>query len=139
MSGSGFFGPRGEDPKEIELVDSIIEKSKAGKIGWRRNTSSLVATLPSMQLSFVRSSLAADSLFGSFLSSIGVWDVFSVRKADGTELLKVEQPQVNPLLVGAGPPPSRSKLVQAVDTLYSIANAKAQGEIDNAIRAIKNL
>jgi hypothetical protein len=135
-----------EDPKEIELVENIIAKTKAGKILWQRQASSLVATVATMQMNFVRSS-SANALVGRILGGGGAWDMFSIRRQDGTEILKVEQPQTS-FLVFSPPtpagaprpaPPQRSKLLQAVDRLYSIADVKGPGDIDKAIDVIKNL
>jgi hypothetical protein len=36
-------------------------------------------------------------------------------------------------------PPPRSKLLEAVDALYSVANSRGQGDIDKALNVIKNL
>jgi len=36
-------------------------------------------------------------------------------------------------------PSTRSKLLEAVDALYSIANSRGQGDIDKALHVIKNL
>jgi hypothetical protein len=122
--------PGYDDPKEIELVRSIAEKTRLGKIAWERTPSSLVATAPGMQISFVRSSPwgALDSLVG------GWWEIFSIRSLQGTEIMKVEQPSgaVLGLL-------SRGKLLEAVDELYSTANSRGQGDIDKALKVIKNL
>ena len=128
-----------DNPKEVELVQTIIEKTRAGKITWERTPSSLVANVPGMQLSFVR----ASSQYSQLASILGVgseWDIFSIRSHHGGEIMKVEQPAPS-LLLGTPPsaPPPRSKLVQAVDELYSVANVKGQGDVDKAINVIKNL
>jgi hypothetical protein len=129
----------GGDPKEIELVENIIEKTKSGKIAWQKSGSSLFANLPAMQLSFVRSN---NALLDRMLDALGGsgWNMFSIRRTtDNFEILKVEQ-----TLKLLPPPPApskpvRSKLLQKVDDLYALADAKGQGEIDKAIDAIKNL
>jgi hypothetical protein len=136
-----------EDPKEIELVENVIAKTKAGKIIWQRQSSSLFATVGALQMNFVHSS-TSNALAARLLGVGGSWDIFSIRRQNGTEILKVAQPQTG-MLAGLGapptppgsqvPPPSRSKLLQAVDTLYEIASSRGQGDIDNAIDVIKNL
>jgi hypothetical protein len=135
------WSPIYEDPKQIELVESITEKTRLGKIVWQSSPSSLVAVVPPMQMNFVRST-TVNALANRLLGG-GTWDIFSIRRQDGTEILKVEQPS-NLWAVprgGASPPEpvTRSKLIQAVDSLYSIAASKGQGDIDNAINVIKNL
>jgi hypothetical protein len=135
------------DPKEIELVENIIEKTKAGKIVWQKQPSALVATVSSMQMNFVRSSSAGAILGRTLGGGGGAWEMFSIRRVDGTEILKVEQPSMSFLSVLIPPPPGsppptpppRSKLLQSVDRLYSIADVRGQGDIDNAINVIKNL
>jgi hypothetical protein len=128
-----------EDTKQIELIQNVIEKTKLGKITWQKAANSLVANVPGMQLSFVRS--AANS-WTAILGGGGGWDIFSIRSQQGAEIIKVEQlvgniffpPTTTPV------PTERSKLLQTVDTLYAVADAKVEsGEIDKAINVIKNL
>jgi hypothetical protein len=125
-----------DDPKEIELVEKIAEKTRMGKIVWERTPSSLIATAPGMQISFVRSSPwgALDSMVG------GWWEIFSIRSKQGAEIMKVEQPSsIAYFGVPTSTPPPRSKLLEAVDALYSTANSRGQGDIDKALNVIKNL
>jgi hypothetical protein len=132
---SAILGGAG-DSKQIELVENVIEKTRLGKITWAKTGSTLVANVPGMQLSFVRSS----SPYASILAGGGAWDVFSIRSQQGSEIMKVEQSAT--LFWAATPPtapPPRGKLLETVDRLYSIADAKGQGDIDNAINTIKNL
>ena len=129
-----YFGY--DDPKEIELVEKLAEKTRMGKIVWERTSSSLVATAPGMQISFVRSSPwgALDCLVG------GWWEIFSIRSEHGAEIMKVEQPSGTPYFgVPASTPVPRGKLLEAVDALYSVAADRGQGDIDKAIDVIKNL
>lgn len=131
----------GDDPKQIELIENITEKTKSGKIAWEKTPSTLVANVPGMQLSFVRSS-------PSYLTALGgggEWDLFSIRTQQGSEIMKVEQPLL-PFWAATPPseppfaPPARSRLLQAVDALYLVADTKGQvNQIDNAIHVIKNL
>jgi hypothetical protein len=132
----------GDDPKKLELIENIVAKTELGKIPWEKTPSTLVANVPGMQLSFVRSSASAWSILGG--SSSG-WDIFSIRNQQGSEIMKLEQPLANfwamtPPNAPPPAPPPRSKLLQAVDTLYAIAETKGQvGEIDKAINVIKSL
>ncbi len=122
-----------DDPKEIELVEKIAEKTRMGKIVWNGTASSLVATAPGMQMSFVRSSSWRESILG------GGWEIFSIRSQQGTEIMKVEQPSQQTFGLPASTQPPRSKLLEAVDALYSVANSRGQGDIDKALNVIKNL
>jgi hypothetical protein len=128
-----------DDPKEIELVEKIAEKTRMGKIVWERTPSSLVATAPGMQISFVRSSPGIEMA----LQSLGVggwWEMFSIRNQHGAEIMKVEQP--SSLAYFGLPeltPPPRSKLLEAVDSLYSVAASRGHGDIDKALNVINNL
>jgi hypothetical protein len=128
-----------EDPKEIELVEKIAEKTRMGKIVWERTPCSLVASAPGMQMSFVRPSSGLESA----LLSLGVgggWEIFSIRSQQGAEIMKVEQPSnIAYFGVPTSTPPPRSKLLEAVDALYSTANSRGQGDIDKALNVIKNL
>src|SRR5271163_1780787 len=116
-----------DDPKEIELVEKIAEKTRIGKIVWERTPSSLVATAPGMQMSFVRASSGIESALLS-LGLGGWWEIFSIRSQQGAEIMKVEQPSSGALFGNPlGTPPPRSKLLGAVDALYSAANSRGQG------------
>jgi hypothetical protein len=127
-----------DDPKEIELVEKIAEKTRMGKIAWKRMPSSLVATAPGMHMSFVRSFLAPDTF--DPLSGRAWWEIFSIRSQQGEEILKVEQPSNLPYFgVPTPSQPPRSKLLEAVDALYSVASSRAQGDIDKALNVIDNL
>jgi hypothetical protein len=128
-----------DDPKEIELVEKIAEKTRMGKIVWQRASSSLVATAPGMQLSFVRSSVPIEGMHALKVLA-GGWEIFSIRSESGAEIMKVEQPS-NLAYFGIpeSTPPPRSKLLEAVDALYSAASSRGQGTIDKALEVIKNL
>ncbi len=129
-----------DDPKEIELVEKIAEKTRMGKIVWERTPSSLVATAPGMQISFVRASSALDAALQSLGVSGGGWEIFSIRSQQGTEIMKVEQPSSLPYFgMTTSTPPPRSKLLEAVDALYSLAASRGQGDIDKALNVIRNL
>ncbi|SRR6266851_6129972 len=71
-----------DDPKEIELVEKIAEKTRMGKIIWERTASSLVATAPGMQISFVRSSSPLEGMYGLGVGA-GGWEIFSIRSQQG--------------------------------------------------------
>jgi hypothetical protein len=129
-----------DDPKEVELVEKIAEKTRIGKINWESTASSLVATAPGMQISFVRPSSPLESAAGVLLG-VGLWEIFSIRSQQGAEILKVEQPSSLPYF--GVPAPStllpRSKLIEAVDALYSVAASRGHADIDKALNVIKNL
>ncbi|MGB8916236.1 MAG: hypothetical protein WCC89_05220 [Candidatus Sulfotelmatobacter sp.] len=129
-----------DDPKQVELVEKIAEKTRMGKIVWERGPSSLVATAPGMQLSFVRSSPGIESALLSLGLGGGSWEMFSIRSQQGAEIMKVEQPSSLAYFgVPGSAPPSRGKLLEAVDALYSTANSRGHGDIDKALNVIKNL
>lgn len=130
-----------DDPKELELVGEIAEKTRTGKIVWQRTPSSLVATAPGVQMSFVRSSSSPfDTAYGLGLGAGTGWEIFSIRSQHGAEIMKVEQPSSSVIFgAPASTPSARSKLLEAVDALYSTANSKGQGDIDKALKVIKNL
>ena len=51
-SNYALFG-QSEDPREVELVQNLIEKTRQGKIPWNRQTNALIATIPnSFQINF---------------------------------------------------------------------------------------
>jgi hypothetical protein len=135
------LGVLGDDPKELELLENITQKTVLGKITWHKTSSSLVADAGGMQLSFVRTKVPYSKTSGGG----GLWDMFTIRTPQGLELMRVEDPATNFFIMPATPPESadapspRSKILQAVDNLYVVADTKGRGEIDNAINTIKNL
>jgi hypothetical protein len=126
-----------DDPKEIELVEEIAEKTRMGKIVWERTPPFLVATAPGMRLSFARSSTGLESALFS-LGLGGWWEIFSIRGQQGAEIMKVEEPSSG-VLLGSPTPTPRSKLLKAVDALYTEAASREHGDIDKALNVIKNL
>jgi hypothetical protein len=126
-----------EDLKETELVESIAEKSESGKIVWKRAPSSLTATAPGIQMSFVLSSspFALDPVGGRVW-----WEKFSIHNGQGAEIMKVEQPSsLDYLTAPASTQPPGSNLTAAVGALYAIAARRAEGAIDEALGVIEDL
>lgn len=131
-------GLDGLDPKEMELVVRIINKTQSGKIRWERTSSSLVANIPGMQLSFVRSPTPALNALSTIMGvKTSDWELFSIRSPGGAEIFKVEAPAKN-VLTGTSKGP-RTRLIDMIDELYAIADSKGKGDIDKAIDVIKNL
>ena len=128
-----------DDRKQIELVEKIAEKTRMGKIVWERGPSSLVASAPGMQLSFVRVSAGIETaLFNLGLG--GWWEMFSIRSQQGAEIMKVEQSSSGVLFEPPTLAPSpRSKLLESVDSLYLVAASRGQADIDKALNVIKSL
>src|SRR5260370_33288246 len=77
-----FFG-QSDDPREVELIRSLVEKTRQGKIPWVKQANALTATIPlGLQVNFVLAPL-------SFLTANPSWQLLPVRDASGSELVRV--------------------------------------------------
>ncbi|PYP87679.1 MAG: hypothetical protein DMG65_16545 [Candidatus Angelobacter sp. Gp1-AA117] len=121
-----------DDPKQIELVNTVTEKTLQGKLLWNKSTTTYEATLPNrVELIF--------ALSNSFLPFVKTktWAHFVVRQPNGNDVLKIEQtssfpfPQVENV--------TKSRLETAVERLFDIVNNAAKGEVEKVIDQLKNL
>lgn len=116
------------DPKQVELVRKIKEKTEQGRIVWERGKTSVFALAKrQMLLHFVVSPMGAG------------WALFTVRDANTkTDIMKVESAgdvsSFLAALTGVSTP-----LVEAVNDLYRVVQGKAKGEIDHAIDLIEGI
>jgi len=123
-----FFG-QSDDPREVELIHSLVEKTRQGKIPWVKQANALTATIPlGFQVNFVLAPL-------SFITANPSWQLLTVRDASGSELVRVSNPPMFTVLAGAG----RSALLQAADELFKLVNGAAGDDLDRAINTIKKL
>jgi hypothetical protein len=113
-------------------VEGIISKTREGKIKWEGSPSTLIAIVPGLQLTFVRSSNALAGILGT-LQGIN-WDRFSVRLTTGEELVLVDKPKDITTL-----PPGERKIIEAVQRLYSAAQTTGSSSLDKAIDVIDKL
>lgn len=117
-----------DDPREIELVRSLLEKTNQGKIPWARRGNAITATIPNgLEMNFVLSL----SLLGSFTN----WELFTVRDRQGNQLLRITNSGLIPILGVA----AASPLVTATNELFRAVHGAAGDELDRAISAIKKL
>jgi hypothetical protein len=118
-----------DDPRKVELVQSLIEKTRQGKIPWVKQASALTASIPSgVQVNFVLSPL-------TFLKPFS-WQLLTIRDRGGNELVRVSNdPNMISVLAGKAVSP----LVAVADELYSLVNTAAGDDLDRAINTIKNL
>lgn len=119
--------PAYEDPRRLELVQRIIQRTKEGKIPWRRSPTDFTATVGNkLSLSFVYT-------YGS-LVPYPTWKLFTVRDEQGSELLEIGNAfgEVNPLR--ATWPDSLS---EAVNQLFLTVETAVKGDIDKAIEIVE--
>lgn len=119
---------RTADDQQVELISTIIEKTKEGRLRWRRDTISYEADLPDGgQIAFF---LASPRLLGG-----QTWARFIVSRLDGTEILNVQHTDVSTLLEGIFEAP----LENAASELFTIVNESAKIEVDKFIEQLKKL
>lgn len=120
-----------DDPRKVELVRSLIEKTRQGRIPWARRANALTAAVPTgVEVNFVLSPI-------SILTPYSSWQLLTVRDKSGNELIRVESASgVVSILAGGR---VRSPLTEAADELFGVVNAAAGDELDSAIEKIKKL
>jgi hypothetical protein len=127
MSSNAVFG-LSDDPREVELIKSLVEKTRQGKIPWVKQANAVTATIPNgLQINFVQSPLAFIAIF-----SAG-WQLLTVRDRSGNELVKV------PNAPTLGNVAARGPLLEAADELFKLVNSAAGDDLDRAIKTIKDL
>jgi hypothetical protein len=123
-----FFGGS-DDPREVELIVSLVEKTRQGKIPWAKQANALTATIPiGFQINFV---LSPVSLFTPYSN----WQLLTVRDRSGSELVRVTNTPMVTILAGS----ARSPLLQAADELFKLVNGATGDDLDRAINTIKKL
>jgi hypothetical protein len=126
------FAGLGEDPRKIALVKELTEKTKRGKIRWVTKQNAVTAALPrGLEVNFVTQA----SLTGG-----KYWQLFTLRDAEGNELVRTAPGVLLPFLTSPVPVAVEpSSLDQAVDELFSTVNRSASDDLDQALSAIKSL
>lgn len=128
--GSAFNLP--DDPRQVELVQSLFVKSREGKIPWTKQGNAFTASLPD--------GLQANFVLAPTLSMVGPtenWQLFTVRDKRENELLRVHNPpRILALLSGQG---KRDPLVEATDDLFRAVQGTAGDDLTRAIDVIKKL
>jgi len=123
------FLTREDDPRHIELVAKIAQKTRLKKISWRRTGTGVTASIPGgLEFSFV--------LSVNFFAPFGIaanWQLFTVRQASGQELLKIENLSGVPALLGPTP------LQSAVTNLFEAVRGSASDDLDSAINAVDRM
>jgi len=115
-----------EDSREIELVVSLAEKTKQGKIRWVKALNAMTANLVgALEVNLVTQSPLAGGLS---------WKLLTVRDALGNELVRVNPPSLSAMYGTAVPP-----LIEAVDELFDAIQKNHDDELEKVISSIKNL
>jgi len=124
-----FFLGQSDDPRQVELIRSLVEKTRQGKIPWVKQANALTATIPlGLPVNFVLAPL-------SFLTANPSWQLLTVRDASGSELVRVSNAPMVTVLAGA----AKSALLDAADELFKLVNGAAGDDLDRAINTIKKL
>lgn len=117
-----------DDPKQVELVKKLSEKTREGKIVWDKTKTGISASVSGkMIVSFVLS----PSLVGS------TWAVFTIRGEKGNEILKLDS-VTNPLAVLAGIS-KVGNLEQAANELFNLVQESAKGDIEKALDLVSKI
>jgi hypothetical protein len=118
-----------DEPRKVALIQSLVEKTRQGKIPWVKQASALTATLPGgYQINFVMSPMM------TILTQSSTWQLLTVRDRIGSELVRVSNENTISVAMGAG-----SALVAAASELFKLVNSGSDDDLDRAINTIKNL
>lgn len=118
--------PQRNDPKFIDLINKITEKTRANKIRWQVTQTGVSATVSGkIQLGFVRSrGLLGDS-----------WSLFTIRDENGNEILRVDNILSLATVIGADIPP----LEKAANALYTAIAQSGRAELEKVIELIDKI
>jgi hypothetical protein len=120
------FLTRNDDPRHIELVVKTTLKTRLKRISWQKSGTGVTASIPGgLQFSFVFSS-------NPFRAKTA-WQLFTVRRASGEELLKVEN------MGHFQDPGNPTQLQSAVSGLFAAVQESASDDLDNAINMIDKI
>jgi hypothetical protein len=123
--------PSIEDHKQLELVNTVIEKTQKGKLAWNKSSTSYESSLPNgVQLIFA---LASAGIFSG-----KTWAHFVVRQRNGTEILKIEQSYSVVSGTGLDIIP-KSSAETAVQRLFEMVSDSANKEVDSVIKELNGL
>lgn len=119
-----------EDPREIELTRSLLDKTRQGKIPWVKQGNALTAAIPNgLQTNFVLSPV-------TFLTPSSSWDLFTVRDKNGNELVRVGNAGIITAVLARQ---ASSPLVDAANELFIAVYGAVGDDLERAINAIKKL
>ncbi len=124
-----FFG-LSHNPREVELIQSLVEKTRQGKIPWSKQANALTATIPhGFQINFV---LGPASFL---LPNLTNWELLTVRDTSGSELVRVTNAPMITVLAGT----AKSALLDAADELFKVVSGATGDDLERAINVIKKL
>src|SRR6266496_1807881 len=133
MSQNAIFDRIYGDPRHHQVVEKLIEQTRAGRMLWTKSPSSYETVLQNgTKVVFI---LGSHPL--PFLKTEENWAQFSVRQRDGNEVMKVANPAGISLTMP--PPPgttSRETLQQTIDKLFNLVTNKGKDDLDSILDEI---
>jgi hypothetical protein len=128
---SNLISALSDDPRKVELIRSLVEKTRQGRIPWIKQANAITATIPNgFQINFVLG-------LASILSPYKTWELLTVRDKSGSELVRVNNSTMISVLAGqAG---SGGPQIAAANELFDLVNRATGDDLDRAINTIKNL
>ena len=121
--------PEPNDPKFIDLIRKITEKTLANKIRWQMSQTGVSATVPGgIQLGFVKSR----GLLGN------TWALFTIRSENENEILRVDNTPLNPFAALSGAA-EEQPVRKAVGKLYAAIEGSSRAEVERVIELIDRI
>jgi hypothetical protein len=125
---NAFLEGSSNDPREVLLVQGLLEKTREGKISWVKAADAITARIPNgFQINFV---LSPTSIISSHSST---WQLLTVRDRAGSELLRVNNSAIN-FITGVA---KGAALMQLVNDLFRLVNSG--DDLERAIQTINKL
>lgn len=116
------FGNRKADPKAVEFINALKEKSQEGKIAWGEWENGLSAALPGGITAYFHSSTRPPYEWSIFTVQIGSEVAFQLKKLLPDSLISVAGPDV-----------------QGANDLFLFVVSKRVHPLDKALESIKKI
>ena len=130
----GKILPSPEDTKRLQIVQKLMDQTRSRKLIWVKKGVAYEAFLKGgTHVAFV-----AKELQNVFLKQIlqygGKWAQFSVKRRDGSEILKVEATN---LLLGVTTPTEGDPLQEALDELFALVEERQGEDLDQVLSELE--
>src|SRR6266849_1984926 len=120
---NSFYGPAA-DPREVELIQNLLIKTRQGKIPWVKQGNAITANIPGgFQINFVVSPTI------SFVPQSTNWQLLTVRDKSGSELVRVNGGSVISVLTGG----AGSETIAVANELFIAVNGVTGEGLERAI------
>lgn len=115
-----------DDPRKVEFVRSLLEKTNEGKISWTKKGNAFTATIPD--------GLTVNFILGTGPSR-GSWELFTVWDRTGNEILRATGLDFESMTVNL----TTDSLQEATNHLFAAVAGLSGNQLERAIESLKKL